>query len=227
MLLLNCILAALVPSPVVGIPAPGLGNALFNALGIAERAPLPAAAASAASTATATSDLEGYTSLAAASSAFSQAGIPSVLPEGTAPALYTTAAPAASVMTTYQTSTTQVIGGPSAGLYSGVAFLLDTLLFNLIPGLLQSITNGNSIWGTLSAPLLSPFISGPLVNGFPWGTRTSNNTNYYNLPLIPNTGVTRTCKFHTFMQCNTTNAPQITLLSLSRHLPLMVFPCLA
>ncbi|KAF2149087.1 multicopper oxidase [Myriangium duriaei CBS 260.36] len=65
----------------------------------------------------------------------------------------------------------------------------------LVPLLSQTQTNGKSNWGTVLAPLLAQFVNGPLQNGWPWGTRTANNTNYYDANQIPITGVTRNYAF--------------------------------
>ncbi|KAL9601650.1 MAG: hypothetical protein Q9219_002370 [cf. Caloplaca sp. 3 TL-2023] len=48
---------------------------------------------------------------------------------------------------------------------------------------------GLSLLGTLSAPSYPQFLSGPLQNGFPWGSRTAARTNPYE--NSPTTGVTR------------------------------------
>ena len=51
---------------------------------------------------------------------------------------------------------------------------------------------GISLLGTTEATLLPDFLTNnPLIDGFPWGKRTSKNTNYYDMDAIPNTGVTR------------------------------------
>lgn len=78
---------------------------------------------------------------------------------------------------------------------------LSGLLGNIISGLLgiintlpQSYTNGNSVWGTLLAPVFLPFLTNnPLPFGFPWGTDTANGTNPY--ISYPNTGVIRSYDF--------------------------------
>ena len=50
----------------------------------------------------------------------------------------------------------------------------------LIPALPQTVTNGASVLGTLSAPTLSPFLTNnPLPQGFPWASATVSNTNPY------------------------------------------------
>ena len=52
----------------------------------------------------------------------------------------------------------------------------------------QTSTNGLSVLGTLTAPLLPKFlISNPLIDGFPWGDHNSTNTNTYE--AAPDTGV--------------------------------------
>ena len=64
----------------------------------------------------------------------------------------------------------------------------------LAAALSQKATNGHSVLGTFQAPRLSNFkTDNPLPNGYPWGTKTCNNTNPYTDP--PNTGVIRTYDF--------------------------------
>ncbi|GAM86790.1 hypothetical protein ANO11243_048100 [Dothideomycetidae sp. 11243] len=154
---------------------------------------------SAAATVTASSNdtagLVGYTNLPAASSAFSEAGLGTVAAEGTTTIIYNTAPPAPSILATPAAVALQPVGGSAAGSYQLPAFLSNSLPKDTSPHLPQSVTNGNSTWGTSNAPLLNPFCPGPLQNGWPWGTRTANNTNYYDESQIPNTGVTRTYQF--------------------------------
>ena len=65
---------------------------------------------------------------------------------------------------------------------------------SLLSPLDQSITNGMSSLGTLSAPLLPHFLkNNPLPNGFPWGTDNTYNTNPYH--SSPSTGMTRKYDF--------------------------------
>ncbi|MCJ1400473.1 hypothetical protein MMC11_003679 [Xylographa trunciseda] len=79
--------------------------------------------------------------------------------------------------------------------------LSAALLFTLIlgkgglgdPALSQQQTNGLSVWGTLQAPVLPPFLTNnPLPSGFPWGSLTAGGSNP-NDP--PNTGVVRSYDF--------------------------------
>jgi hypothetical protein len=73
--------------------------------------------------------------------------------------------------------------------YLTVALLLRTT--QVIARLLQTDTNGNSLFGNLSAPTLPDyFTDNPLPDGFPWGTATAFNTNYYT--ASPNTGFSPT-----------------------------------
>lgn len=65
---------------------------------------------------------------------------------------------------------------------------------SLAASLSQAKTNGNSVWGTSSAPQLAAFLDGPMQNGKPWGSANSKTTNYYN--TMPNTGVTRRYTFN-------------------------------
>ncbi|KAF1346763.1 Cupredoxin [Delphinella strobiligena] len=67
---------------------------------------------------------------------------------------------------------------------------------SLEPNLSQSRTNGGSLWGTLIASTIGPWLDTPgqpMPSGTPWGGATSSNTNYYTDP--PNTGVTRYYSF--------------------------------
>lgn len=59
---------------------------------------------------------------------------------------------------------------------------------SLIPALPQTATNGLSLLGTLSAPVLSDFLSSS-ISGFPWGSRTAATTNPFE--QSPTTGITR------------------------------------
>ncbi|KAI9894784.1 MAG: hypothetical protein M1814_000003 [Vezdaea aestivalis] len=60
----------------------------------------------------------------------------------------------------------------------------------LAPALSQVQTNGLSMLGTLSAPTLPDFLTdNALPSGFPWGTASSSDTNYYQ--TTPDTGKTR------------------------------------
>ncbi|RDW65055.1 hypothetical protein BP6252_10706 [Coleophoma cylindrospora] len=62
-------------------------------------------------------------------------------------------------------------------------------LLSTLVGELQT----DSPLGTISAPTLPGFLTNnPLPQGFPWGTKTANNTNYYD---PPNTGVIRSYDF--------------------------------
>lgn len=65
---------------------------------------------------------------------------------------------------------------------------------SLVPALSQSATNGASTYGTLQAPLIAAFLTNnPLPQGFPWGSRTANNSNPYE--NSPTTGVIRKYDF--------------------------------
>ncbi|KAI4181461.1 MAG: hypothetical protein L6R41_006605 [Letrouitia leprolyta] len=63
----------------------------------------------------------------------------------------------------------------------------------VVANLPQTATNGLSLLGTLSAPTFPQFLSGPLQNGFPWGTRQAARTNPYE--NSPTTGVIRPYDF--------------------------------
>ena len=66
--------------------------------------------------------------------------------------------------------------------------------FGTAAALSQQQTNGDSVWGTLQAPQFPEFLtSNPLPDGYPWGTKTANNSNPYT--EAPNTGVTRHYQF--------------------------------
>ena len=72
--------------------------------------------------------------------------------------------------------------------------LLITCLLARVRALSQDQTNGASLWGTLDAPTFPQFLtSNPLPDGFPWGTKTANNSNPYR--QTPNTGITRHYQF--------------------------------
>ena len=65
---------------------------------------------------------------------------------------------------------------------------------SLLTALPQNATNGLSLLGTLSAPLVADFLTNnPLPQGFPWGTRTCATTNPYE--QSPTTGVIRAYDF--------------------------------
>ena len=82
---------------------------------------------------------------------------------------------------------TQNLGGPAASAYRTSAWV--PVGQGLKPHLSQEQTNGNSKLGTFDAPKLPHFLNGgPISQGFPWGGRTCENTNYYD--DTPNTGVT-------------------------------------
>lgn len=79
-------------------------------------------------------------------------------------------------------------GGSSGHHYHSPAWISEGS--DLKSSLSQSVTNGKSVLGLLSAPKLPKFLTGgPLPQGFPWGGRTATNTNQYT--NTPNTGVTR------------------------------------
>ena len=64
----------------------------------------------------------------------------------------------------------------------------------LVTSLSQLATNGFSNYGTLQAPLINDFLTNnPLPQGFPWGTRTADNSNPYE--NSPTTGVIRAYDF--------------------------------
>ncbi|MCJ1377952.1 hypothetical protein MMC17_001048 [Xylographa soralifera] len=69
---------------------------------------------------------------------------------------------------------------------------------NLTASLTQTATNGLSTLGTLTAQSLPDFLTDlntPLPDGFPWGSRTANNTDPYIESLTPPTGVIRPYDF--------------------------------
>lgn len=61
----------------------------------------------------------------------------------------------------------------------GLAAVKEILsLGALVPSLPQTVTNGASVYGTLSAPTLPSFLTdNPLPDGYPWGLATVENTN--------------------------------------------------
>lgn len=64
----------------------------------------------------------------------------------------------------------------------------------LVSSLSQLATNGLSVFGTLQAPLINDFLTNnPLPQGFPWGTRTADNSNPYE--NSPTTGIIRAYDF--------------------------------
>ncbi|KAJ9642140.1 hypothetical protein H2204_002509 [Knufia peltigerae] len=74
---------------------------------------------------------------------------------------------------------------------------LVTILSNVLAAatpLDQITTNGLSTLGTLTTPLLPPFLTNnPITDGFPWGEHNCTNTNPYTSG--PDTGVIRTYDF--------------------------------
>lgn len=100
--------------------------------------------------------------------------------------------PATTAFATVITPIPSSLGGPASSLYYSPAMLLKGS--NLNPHLPQDKTNGNSVLGTMNAPKLPRWLNGPMPQGFPWGSRTAQNTNPYTDP--PNTGVTRPYTFH-------------------------------
>lgn len=75
----------------------------------------------------------------------------------------------------------------------GVISLLVSVLASTV-SLDQTITNGLSSLGTLTAPPLPKFLeNNPLPDGFPWGDRSCTDTNPYT--DAPDTGVVRTYDF--------------------------------
>ena len=71
------------------------------------------------------------------------------------------------------------------------------LVLALARALSQNETNGASLWGTLDTPVIPSFLtpneSDPLPSGFPWGSRTANDSNPYK--DVPDTGVVRYYEF--------------------------------
>lgn len=64
----------------------------------------------------------------------------------------------------------------------------------LLASMPQSMTNGPSQLGTISAPTLPQHLTNnPIINGYPWGSATANGTNPYE--ESPNTGVIRSYHF--------------------------------
>lgn len=81
----------------------------------------------------------------------------------------------------------QKLGGPGGSEYNFLSWV--PLGQDLVPKLSQEQTNGNSKLGTFDAPKLPRFLEGTAISqGFPWGGRTAQNTDYYH--DTPNTGVT-------------------------------------
>lgn len=109
--------------------------------------------------------------------------IPAVSQVNTASVNTTDNTPSTSAEATLATPTTSVLGELES-LYNTSAWLPHGQA--LVPQLPQWATNGNSVLGTANAPQLPQWLNGPLPNGFPWGSRTSSNTNYYLNP--PETG---------------------------------------
>lgn len=65
---------------------------------------------------------------------------------------------------------------------------------SLLSGVDQIVTNGLSLLGTATSPLLPKFlVDSPLPDGYPWGTRNCTNTNPYS--EAPDTGVIRSYDF--------------------------------
>ncbi|KAL9093271.1 MAG: hypothetical protein Q9165_004012 [Trypethelium subeluteriae] len=91
---------------------------------------------------------------------------------------------------------------------ASAGYTLPAQLLNvnyLLNSVSQQVQSGASTLGTDLAPVYQQFLntSGtPLPQGFPWGTKTVNNTNPYTNP--PNTGVTRS---YTFTISNVTLSP--------------------
>ncbi|GAB7344328.1 hypothetical protein MBLNU457_2193t1 [Dothideomycetes sp. NU457] len=77
---------------------------------------------------------------------------------------------------------------------------------NMSTRLPQHVTNGQSHWGTHDMATLPHYLNGPMPGGYnvPWGGRSCNNTNPYNIDEIPDTGVTRR---YEWTVTNTTMAP--------------------
>ena len=76
-----------------------------------------------------------------------------------------------------------------------ISLLTLKLLTNLfrssnVVELTQNFTNGNSLWGTLEASQLAPFLTdNPMLNGRPWGDRDAYKSHPHN--GAPYTGKTR------------------------------------
>lgn len=76
----------------------------------------------------------------------------------------------------------------------GITIMRFSIVAALSLGSLVTAQDGGSPLGTDSAPDLPAFLTNnPLPQGFPWGTKTANNTNYYDNP--PHTGVIRKYDF--------------------------------
>lgn len=138
---------------------------------------------------------DGFTNFQAASTGFQEAGLGAVPTQTiTSTSTRNTATPSVAQLATPNTPAPSPFGGPNGQSFNAPAWLSKLLTQDLNPQLSQDQTNGGAVWGTANAPLLPNFVSGPLQNGFPWGNRTANNTNYYDESQIPNTGVTRNCQ---------------------------------
>lgn len=127
-------------------------------------------------------------------------GLSSALPNAAPQVQYNTASvntsgadkPSATAEVTPPSPIPSSYGGAAASHYVSPAFVPHGQ--SLKPSLSQQQTNGNSPFGTFQAPKLPPFLTGgPLPQGFPWGSRTAQNTDPYTNP--PNTGVTRYYNF--------------------------------
>lgn len=71
---------------------------------------------------------------------------------------------------------------------------------------LTPLLAGDSSFGTLDNPTLERYLDGPKPGGsiWPWGDRSTNDTNPYNPREIPNTGITR---HYDWTITNTTMSP--------------------
>ncbi len=79
-----------------------------------------------------------------------------------------------------------IIMGLSSCLSLSVALLL-LMTSQVFARSSQTSTNGNSLLGDLSAPLIPEYLTdNPLPDGFPWGSATAFDTNYYT--SSPDTG---------------------------------------
>lgn len=106
-----------------------------------------------------------------------------------------TSAPAASSLATPVAAVSLPQGGLQANEYWSPAFV-PVASHGLQPALSQYQTNGQSVWGTLNASALPPWLDTPgqpMPQGYPWGGATASNTNPYTSP--PNTGMTRKYSF--------------------------------
>lgn len=75
---------------------------------------------------------------------------------------------------------------PSEHLSLSAALLL-LAAFQVLARMSQTATNGKSLLGDLSEPLLAEYLTDtPLPDGFPWGKATAFDTNYYT--SSPDTG---------------------------------------